>query len=707
MTGSATLLKQFPNGDEAVDYGNGPVYRTPEALYTVELDPPGHPLSGEPFGVDFVRTTRSEYGLEREQRLTLAEYSSYMAAEEHVREVEGKLLETGRDGLQTEMALVETMPYEPDVAVYVVGLYPPDPAADRGALNLLRLDGERLDIAPVAHGRVAELTAVEQRLVEVQATGDTGRLLEAAALEAMRADELAPNTPLFAFEGEEVALDKVILMNTDSTPPEWENHPDWPDLSAWDQPPAPKPAALVLPVTFGEDMTPYDEHGRYVPNHRDEVGTVHFFSMIDRPSDSPLPEDVAHELRYFRAQKTGEGVVVHDSQLVMPVSDPTTSPWPLPALHLHLEDSDLDAAQKLARDTARDNGLSFPDKLPALGAVEELQPQPEPGWYHFDTALVSADPQGVDDQHSVGVVDVYANHTNGQWVARYLPLGDFETFDGAQVHQEYLLFRRAAEDRESALATDGFNRSPAVYERIAQMEADDRLTDLLEYHDGHLPLDWEGEDEPEWEPLTSKEWGAYRDHIRTVTEVVPGTDHIRESLPTATPGFANDTLVAASAQPDAPYLQPNDFKAQLIAPTWRLDIVPARDPDGAPLGYSAVCVVDFSDLAETLSPATPERAQWLEVAQFQTEDRAQKFKDDFLSLAGSDELGHITGPMLAGVIADDLEMDSRWQILDQAALEKLKASEWAVTHEADNWRPRLSEVSPNHVIEATNFDLDL
>jgi hypothetical protein len=77
--------KQFPNGDIVVNGDNGLVYHTAEAAYTVELDPPGHPLSDEPFGVDLVRTTQDEHGLSREQRLTLAEYHSYMAAEEHVR----------------------------------------------------------------------------------------------------------------------------------------------------------------------------------------------------------------------------------------------------------------------------------------------------------------------------------------------------------------------------------------------------------------------------------------------------------------------------------------------------------------------------------------------------------------------------------------------------------------------------------------------
>src|SRR5690606_7719433 len=128
---------------------------------------------------------------------------------------------------------------------------------------------------------------------------------------------LAPNTPLFGIEGVEVTADRSpVLVN--HIIPAWEDHPDWPDASAWGQPPTPQPAALVLPVTFGDDMTPFDTQGRYVPHHHDETNTVHFFSVIDRPSDSPLPEDTTHELRYFRAHQTEEGIIMHDSLPVMP-----------------------------------------------------------------------------------------------------------------------------------------------------------------------------------------------------------------------------------------------------------------------------------------------------------------------------------------------------------------------------------------------------
>jgi len=369
MTDQQTIeRKEFPNGDVVFDEGDGLVYRATDAVYHVELDLPSRPLSDEPYGVDLVRTTHDAEGLERQQRLTLAEYHSQMSAEEHVREVEQTLLDQGRAGLDAEMSLVAAMPYETDEPIYLVGLYPPPmPDTDAATLNVLRLDGERLDIAPVARGPVAEMAAIEQRLFEVQAEGDIDVFLKAATAEAVRSQTLAPNTPLFFVEGVDVVTDRPLVLDSDATPAGWKDHPDWPDLSAWDQPATPRPAALVLPVTIGDDMTPFDAQGRYVPHHHDETNTVHFFSVIDRPSDSPLPEDSSHELRYFRAHQTEEGIIIHDSLPVMPVADPDRSPWPLPALNLHLEDGDLAATQELARITAGDHDLHFPDQPPPLG----------------------------------------------------------------------------------------------------------------------------------------------------------------------------------------------------------------------------------------------------------------------------------------------------------------------------------------------------
>lgn len=497
---------------------------------------------------------------------------------------------------------------------------------------------------------------------------------------------LAPSTPAFADEGEHRLSSPALSPAVDAVP-----------------------RVPGVPVAFDHDLTPLDSQGRFVAHHRDEEGTVHFFAVTERQPDSPAPDAVSHELRYVRARQVAHDVV-HDSLPVMPVSDPQTSPWPLPALEYYLEAGDLPEVQDLARDTARIFDLPFPDRLPELSTPE---PQiTDTGWSHFDAALVLAEPQGVDDGFSVGVVDVYAHHEQDRWAARFLPLGEFDTLDEALDYQQQALLSRIAEDRGTALSSAGFNHSPAIYERIARAEADAALVDLLEQHDGHLPPDFDGDHEPVWEPLTSKEWDAYRDHVRWVTLAVPEADPARSALPTATPRFANDALIAASQQPEAPYLLAEAPEVAVLAPqdsvpAWRLDIVPARDPDGAPLGYSAVCVVDFGELAETLSPDAPQRAQWLEVAQFQTEDRAQQFRADFMSLVGSDELSGITGPVLASVISDDLEMDSRWQVMDKQTLEQLKAEEWLLVHDSANWHPSLKSTNADRDPETTLPTLDL
>ena len=44
MTDQQTITrKEFPNGDVALDEGNGLVYRTADATYIVELDLPSRP----------------------------------------------------------------------------------------------------------------------------------------------------------------------------------------------------------------------------------------------------------------------------------------------------------------------------------------------------------------------------------------------------------------------------------------------------------------------------------------------------------------------------------------------------------------------------------------------------------------------------------------------------------------------------------------
>jgi hypothetical protein len=82
--------------------------------------------------------------------------------------------------------------------------------------------------------------------------------------------------------------------------------------------------------------------------------------------------------------------------------------------------------------------------------------------------------------------------------------------------------------------------------RAARAEADAALTDLLEQHDGHLPPDYDGDHEPQSEPLTTKEREAYPDFVQIIRDADPDIAPAYGTLPTATPRFADEPLVAGS-----------------------------------------------------------------------------------------------------------------------------------------------------------------
>ena len=65
------------------------------SIYAAEIVPPEGDTYGAKYHVDLVRASVDDDGLGREQRLTVAAYSSWMEAEEHLHEVEDGLAETG------------------------------------------------------------------------------------------------------------------------------------------------------------------------------------------------------------------------------------------------------------------------------------------------------------------------------------------------------------------------------------------------------------------------------------------------------------------------------------------------------------------------------------------------------------------------------------------------------------------------------------
>lgn len=141
---------------------------------------------------------------------------------------------------------------------------------------------------------------------------------------------------------------------------------DW-DTEDFDEPQPRITDDPALPVTLAENLIPIDLNGVYVPNHLDDLGTLHFFAAVD-VSDTPNFDDPVMHLRYFRVAQADDGRLVHDSHPVMPLERGGASPFPLPALQIMLEDGDLDNAQELAHLTAQSHGLNFPEPamLPEL-----------------------------------------------------------------------------------------------------------------------------------------------------------------------------------------------------------------------------------------------------------------------------------------------------------------------------------------------------
>ena len=63
------------------------------SVFAAEIVPPD--TAREPYHVDLLRASVDDYGLAREQRLTVGEYSSWGEAEEHLYEIEDGLAEDG------------------------------------------------------------------------------------------------------------------------------------------------------------------------------------------------------------------------------------------------------------------------------------------------------------------------------------------------------------------------------------------------------------------------------------------------------------------------------------------------------------------------------------------------------------------------------------------------------------------------------------
>ncbi len=162
------------------------------SIYAAEIVPPEGDEYGAKYHVDMVRTSVDDYGLGREQRLTVGQYSSWMEAEEHLHEVEDGLTSLGEDAQR-----LREQPFEEDV-FYLTAVYPPDAAegSDRATAQLLAVGEHGILTSTLATGERNDVEAVIGRVDVAFAEEGAGAGLTLAQQEA-ELNGTSPATPLF------------------------------------------------------------------------------------------------------------------------------------------------------------------------------------------------------------------------------------------------------------------------------------------------------------------------------------------------------------------------------------------------------------------------------------------------------------------------------------------------------------------------------
>ncbi|MEQ8676549.1 MAG: hypothetical protein RIC84_25260 [Aggregatilineales bacterium] len=283
------------------------------SIYAAEIVPPEGDEYGAKYHVDLVRTSVDDYGLGREQRLTVGQHNSWMEAEEQFHEIEGTLEKDGLAGWGDDVQRLSDQPFEEDI-FYMAVTYPPDAPEDDtpSAAHLLAVGELGIQSASLAVGERESLEQLIDLLDETFVEEGVDRLLETAQVQA-ELNGKSITTPLFDADDDSV-------------------------------------------------------------RHVDGGGTAHRFSVVERENpESDITAD-AYELRYFRALELDDGTQRADSYPVMPLpDDDPASAWALPGLEMYLQKGDVFMAQQFAHDVADAYGQEFPEPLD----LPSLDPRPE------------------------------------------------------------------------------------------------------------------------------------------------------------------------------------------------------------------------------------------------------------------------------------------------------------------------------------------
>lgn len=274
------------------------------SIYAAEIVPPERDEYGAKYHVDLVRTSVDDYGLGREQRLTVGQHSSWMEAEEQFYEIEDGLVENGLASLGENVQRLREQPFSEDV-FYLTAIYPPDATegSDRTTAQLLAIGESNISTATLAIGERDDVSAVVNR-VDVA----------------------------FAEEGMDAGL---VLAQQEAE------------------------------LNGRLSATPLFDPDDGAVQHVDGGGTAHWFAVVpnDEPDADPYELRYFRALEMDEGSQRSDSYPV----MPLADDDPASA-WPLRGLEMYLQKGDVYMAQQFAHDVADSYGQDFPDpmELPAL-----------------------------------------------------------------------------------------------------------------------------------------------------------------------------------------------------------------------------------------------------------------------------------------------------------------------------------------------------
>ena len=487
-----------------------------------------------------------------------------------------------------------------------------------------------------------------------------------------------------------------------------------------------------LPVILNDGLVPLTEDGRYVPNHLDASGMVHWFSIVNA-SDGADPEGKPYQMRYFRAARGSQGEILYDSYPIMPLTRADWSPAPLPNLELLLEDGELAAAQTLASDTAERSGLSPLDltqlrPLSELASgianssapIEQFRSEFAQSAYH----LLEPIHPSVNYSFEVMAVDPWTEElTADKWWFGETERIEHESVTLATYSVDWPEFEKALEHERALLDRDGLHRTyqeqglEAAMQRAEAIgltygELDPNRADGRLFHSG--PTD-------QFTTRRENELGALSQQRVTDQEL--------HAVPTATIGASS--ILGGAESWDEMFQLPDSDPPEIDRHYWQLWVRPVMSPDGTSIGHALFCT-EFPELPPNFDQYLgeygmddtiyPTQARTVEMADFRTEAEAREFGDEFRKHLIP---GLIDGPELAPDVARLEGLSGAWTEINYDDIVRYMSSGDPVIWDKADWhvhRPygeldaetfaethhtSTTEIEANRLASNDDFDMSL